>query len=97
MAEHVQARIAGPQIVGRIVVYGLLGLLALYYLMPLFVMLSTSVKTLDDIRGGNLVSLPAEITFDAWAKAWSGACTGSIAAVSGEISGIPSVSWCRRY
>ena len=76
MAEHVQARIAGPQIVGRIVVYGLLALLALYYLMPLFVMLSTSVKTLDDIRGGNLVSLPAEITFDAWAKAWSGACTG---------------------
>ena len=76
MAEHVQARIAGPQIVGRIVVYGLLGLLALYYLMPLFVMLSTSVKTLDDIRSGNLVSLPAEITFDAWAKAWSSACTG---------------------
>jgi len=76
VAEHVQARIAGPQIVGRIVVYGLLVLLALYYLMPLFVMLSTSVKTLDDIRGGNLVALPAEITFDAWAKAWSGACTG---------------------
>ena len=73
MAEHVQARIAGPQIVGRIVVYGLLVLLALYYLMPLFVMLSTSVKTLDDIRSGNLVSLPAEITFDAWAKAWSSA------------------------
>jgi len=76
VAEHVQARIAGPQIVGRIVVYGLLGLLALYYLMPLFVMLSTSVKTLDDIRGGNLIALPAQITFDAWTKAWSGACTG---------------------
>jgi len=76
VAEHVQARIAGPQIVGRIVVYGLLVLLALYYLMPLFVMLSTSVKTLDDIRGGNLISLPAEITFEAWAKAWSSACTG---------------------
>ncbi|HEV8644216.1 MAG TPA: carbohydrate ABC transporter permease [Burkholderiales bacterium] len=44
--------------------------------MPLFVMLSTSVKTLDDIRGGNLIALPAEITFEAWAKAWSSACTG---------------------
>jgi glucose/mannose transport system permease protein len=76
VAEHVQARIAGPQIVGRIVVYGLLALLALYYLMPLFVMLSTSVKTLDDIRGGNLIALPAQITFEAWAKAWSSACTG---------------------
>ncbi len=76
MADHVQAQVAGPQILGRIVVYALLVLLALYYLTPLFVMLSTSVKTLDDIRGGNLIALPAQITFDAWAKAWSGACTG---------------------
>ena len=76
MADHVQRQIAGPQVLGRIVVYGLLVLLALYYLMPLFVMLSTSVKTLDDIRGGNLIALPAEITFKAWAKAWSSACTG---------------------
>ncbi len=76
MADHVRTQIAGPQVLGRIVVYGLLVLLALYYLMPLFVMLSTSVKTLDDIRGGNLIALPAEITFEAWAKAWSSACTG---------------------
>ena len=76
MAEHVQAQVAGTQVLGRIAVYALLVLLALYYLMPLFVMLSTSVKTLDDIRGGNLIALPAEITFEAWAKAWSGACTG---------------------
>jgi glucose/mannose transport system permease protein len=40
------------------------------------VMITTSLKTLDDIRGGNLLALPAEITFDAWAKAWSSACTG---------------------
>jgi glucose/mannose transport system permease protein len=76
VADHVQRQIAGPQVLGRTVVYGLLVLLALYYLMPLFVMLSTSVKTLDDIRGGNLIALPAEVTFEAWAKAWSSACTG---------------------
>ncbi|HEX9450462.1 MAG TPA: carbohydrate ABC transporter permease [Burkholderiales bacterium] len=44
--------------------------------MPLFVMLTTSLKTLDDIRGGNLISLPEQISFDAWIKAWSSACTG---------------------
>ena len=44
--------------------------------MPLFVMVTTSLKTLDDIRGGNLVALPREISFDAWAKAWGAACTG---------------------
>ena len=76
MAERVQTQIAGPQVLGRSLVYGLLVLLALYYLMPLCVMLSTSVKTLDDIRGGNLIALPAEITVKAWAKAWSSACTG---------------------
>lgn len=56
--------------------YALLIVFALYYLMPLFVMLTTSLKTLDDIRGGNLIALPEQISFDAWIKAWSSACTG---------------------
>jgi len=57
-------------------VYGLLIVFAIYYLMPLFVMVTTSLKTLDDIRSGNLVALPREISFDAWLKAWGTACTG---------------------
>jgi glucose/mannose transport system permease protein len=61
---------------GRVVVYALLLLMCLYYLLPLFVMISTSLKSLDDLRTGNLLSLPAEVTFDAWGKAWSSACTG---------------------
>ncbi len=56
--------------------YVLLGLFALYYLIPLFVMVTTSLKSLDEIRSGSLIALPREVTFDAWAKAWSGACTG---------------------
>ncbi len=60
----------------RIVLYVLLGLFALFYLMPLFVMLTTSLKSLDEIRTGDLVSLPREVTFDAWRTAWSTACTG---------------------
>ncbi|WP_137009062.1 carbohydrate ABC transporter permease [Aquitalea aquatilis] len=61
---------------GRIVLYAALVLMAIYYLLPLYVMLSTSVKTLDDIRSGNLIALPQSITLDAWSKAWSSACTG---------------------
>ena len=68
MAKHLS--------VGRIVLYAALVLMAAYYLLPLYVMLSTSVKTLDDIRAGNLISLPHAITLDAWSKAWSSACTG---------------------
>lgn len=76
MADVHRAQTAGSHLLGRVVVYTLLILFALYYLMPLFVMITTSLKTLDDIRGGNLLALPAEITFEAWAKAWSSACTG---------------------
>ncbi|NVD98753.1 carbohydrate ABC transporter permease [Massilia sp. BJB1822] len=61
---------------GRIAIYTLLVLVALYYLAPLYVMLSTSVKTLDQIRSGNLLDLPLHPTLDAWNKAWSSACTG---------------------
>ncbi|MCK0139474.1 carbohydrate ABC transporter permease [Aliiroseovarius sp. F47248L] len=60
----------------RWVLYILLGLFALYYLMPLFVMVTTSLKSLEEIRTGSLVALPREVTFDAWKTAWSGACTG---------------------
>ena len=60
----------------RWVLYILLGLFALFYLMPLFVMIITSFKSLDEIRTGDFISLPREVTFDAWRTAWSGACTG---------------------
>ncbi|MDO9526184.1 MAG: carbohydrate ABC transporter permease [Gemmobacter sp.] len=56
--------------------YAILFIFALYYLMPLFVMLTTSLKSLEEIRTGSLVALPRSVTFEAWATAWSGACTG---------------------
>ncbi|RJG15471.1 carbohydrate ABC transporter permease [Massilia cavernae] len=62
---------------GRAAIYALLVLCALYYLMPLYVMLATSFKTLDEIRAGNLLGLPLAPTGEAWARAWSSACTGA--------------------
>nr|WP_294865792.1 carbohydrate ABC transporter permease [uncultured Pseudogulbenkiania sp.] len=62
--------------IGRLLVYAALALVALYYLLPLYVMLTTSFKTLDDIRQGNLLSLPHAWDGGAWAKAWASACTG---------------------
>lgn len=60
----------------RLVIYTLLLLAALYFLLPLLVMLITSVKSLEEIRQGTLLSLPQAVTFDAWSKAWGSACTG---------------------
>ncbi|MDV7269327.1 carbohydrate ABC transporter permease [Thioclava sp. A2] len=56
--------------------YTILVLFAIYYLLPFFVMVTTSLKSLDEIRTGSLVALPREVTFDAWKTAWSGACSG---------------------
>ena len=60
----------------RWVLYLLLCAFALFYMMPLFVMITTSLKSLEEIRTGSLMSLPREVTFAAWSTAWSSACTG---------------------
>ena len=60
----------------RGILFFLLGIFAIYYLMPLFVMITTSLKSLEEIRTGSLIDLPREVTFDAWKTAWSSACTG---------------------
>ena len=60
----------------NIVVYGLLLLVSLYYLLPLYVMIATSLKGMPEIRLGNIFAPPVEITFEPWVKAWATACTG---------------------
>ena len=64
------------RLVLRWLLYLLLCTFALYYMMPLFVMITTSLKNLEEIRTGSLMSLPREITLTAWSTAWSSACTG---------------------
>ena len=49
-----------------------LGIFGLYYLAPLYVMIITSLKSMEEIRQGNLMTLPGEIIFDSWKTAWSG-------------------------
>ncbi len=60
----------------NILLYGTLGIAALYYLLPLYVMVVTSLKGMPEVRMGNIFSPPMEITFEPWVKAWSTACTG---------------------
>jgi glucose/mannose transport system permease protein len=62
--------------VSRVFIYAVLILFALYFLFPLYVMLSTSFKTLDELHTGNMLTLPAHPSFAPWVKAWSEACTG---------------------
>jgi glucose/mannose transport system permease protein len=60
----------------RLGIYAFLIGAALFFLLPLYVMLVTSVKSMEEIRLGSIFALPLQITFDAWNSAWSTACTG---------------------
>ena len=60
----------------NIFLYGTLIMVSMYYLLPLYVMVVTSLKGMPEIRMGNVFGPPMEITFEPWVKAWSQACTG---------------------
>lgn len=60
----------------RLVLWGFLLVFAAAFLAPLYVMLTTSLKDMEQVRSGHLLSLPSNPTFAAWAKAWGSACTG---------------------
>ena len=60
----------------RVGIYAFLIGAALFYSLPLYIMIITSLKTLPEIRLGYLFNLPTEYTFEPWVKAWTEACTG---------------------
>lgn len=62
---------------GRLFIYGSLAALAAFYLMPLWVMIVTSLKSLDEIYGGSFIGIPKAITLEAWKDAWGSACIGT--------------------
>jgi glucose/mannose transport system permease protein len=61
---------------GRFALMATLLIGAAVFLAPLYVMVVTSLKDADEIRNGNLLSLPGGLNFSAWGQAWSTACTG---------------------
>ncbi|AVA25367.1 sugar ABC transporter permease protein (plasmid) [Rhizobium sp. NXC24] len=60
----------------RIGIYAFLVIAALFFLLPLYVMIVTSLKSMPEIRQGNIFAFPQVWTGEAWVQAWSTACTG---------------------
>ena len=60
----------------RALIYLVLIVFALYYLLPLYVMVVNSLKPLDEIRQGDMLSLPQQWTIEPWLNAWSTAQIG---------------------
>ena len=61
---------------GRVLLYALLLVMAVVFLLPVYVMVVNSLKPLDEIRGGNLMALPMDWTVAPWLTAWSTAQIG---------------------
>lgn len=70
-------------VVGRLFIYTILLLFAFYFLAPLYVLIVTSFKTLPEVRGNSILSLPGDFYLGAWSIAWSGdqsaSCTTGVA------------------
>jgi glucose/mannose transport system permease protein len=56
--------------------YLVLILFAVVFLMPLYVMVVTSLKSMDEIRMGHIFALPQSPGLDAWDTAWNKAASG---------------------
>jgi glucose/mannose transport system permease protein len=71
----------------RVLLYVTLAVCASFFLVPLYVMVVTSLKDADEIRQNSLVSLPSGLNLDAWHLAWDSACTGA------QCSGLEPFFW----
>lgn len=60
----------------RALIYTILLIFAVYYMLPLYVMVVNSFKPLDEIRQGGMLSLPQTWTIEPWLSAWSTAQIG---------------------
>jgi glucose/mannose transport system permease protein len=56
--------------------YLVLIVFAVMFAMPLYVMIVTSLKSLDEIRLGHVFALPQSPSFEAWDIAWNKAASG---------------------
>ena len=62
--------------VTKLVGYLVLIVFAVMFLMPLYVMIVTSLKSMDEIRMGRIFALPGSPSLEAWDIAWNKAASG---------------------
>ncbi|WP_159948972.1 carbohydrate ABC transporter permease [Rhizobium sp. 18065] len=60
----------------RALIYTALIIFAVYYLLPLYIMVVNSLKPLEEIRQGGMLNLPGVWTLEPWRQAWSAAQIG---------------------
>ena len=74
-------------LVSRIVIYGLLIAFSLVYVIPLFVVVFNSMRTLPEISQNGLIAFPRSFHLDGWPAAWGTFCIG------GTCEGMQNYFW----
>ncbi len=74
--DHTWLGTLRQRITSRTLVYSALSIFAAIYLLPLVVVLLTSLRSLDDIYSGSLIAFPRMFDLSAWGKVWSTGCVG---------------------
>ena len=77
---------------GRIGVYAFLLGSALFFLLPLWIMVLTSLKSMDEIRLGNILAWPSALTFQPWSRPGPRPAPACAATASASASGTRSGS-----
>jgi len=67
---------------GRTVIYALLITAALFYLLPVYMLVITGMKSFQEVSLARMWDLPSGFHFDSYLKAWSGKATEGISGLS---------------
>jgi glucose/mannose transport system permease protein len=66
-----------PNWVSRFIQYFFLVLAAMFFLLPIFLLLNTSLKSYEDVSLATMWSFPRDLGFDSFQQAWQGSPTGA--------------------
>ncbi len=64
----------------RVAIYGFLCFFALIYLLPLFVIVANSFRSLPEITANGLIAFPRSFSLAAWPNAWAHFCVAGTCA-----------------
>ena len=75
------------RLISRVVIYGLLTVFAMFYIIPLCVVIINSFRPLQEISTNGLIAFPQSLHLSAWPQAWGEFCIG------GQCNGMQRYFW----
>ena len=87
VVDHEAGIASRRRLISRIVIYGLLTVFAMFYIIPLFVVVFNSFRPLPEISANGLIAFPQTFRLDAWPQAWGEFCIG------GQCNGMQRYFW----